>query len=118
MPHLAHLVLISFPAIWCWALAPQSRAEDVVHVAVGDNVRSRTKLTGEVLDYTGETLLMRLPGGNERAFPADRNRHHRARKEHEASNGQENDFFVCVSHDLPPDEMELQAAVDQSLLAQ
>lgn len=50
----------------------ESRGEDVVHVAVGDNARARTKLTGEVLDYTGETLLLRLPGGNERAFPAAR----------------------------------------------
>jgi tetratricopeptide (TPR) repeat protein len=54
-------------------LAPVAgRGEDVVHVAVGDAVRARTKLTGEVIDYTGETLLIRLPGGNERAFPAER----------------------------------------------
>jgi tetratricopeptide (TPR) repeat protein len=49
-----------------------ARAEDVVHVAIGENTRTRTRLTGEILDYTGKTLLVRLPGGIERAFPADR----------------------------------------------
>lgn len=55
------------------ALPPGSgRAEDVVHAAVGENSRARTRLTGEVLDYTGQTLLLRLPGGTQRAFPAER----------------------------------------------
>lgn len=45
---------------------------DVVHVAVGDNVRARTRLIGEVLDYTGQELTIRLSTGIERTFPADR----------------------------------------------
>jgi tetratricopeptide (TPR) repeat protein len=49
-----------------------ARAEDTVHVSVGEGTRSRVRLTGEVLDYTGQTLLLRLPGGGERVFPAGR----------------------------------------------
>src|SRR5690606_22161163 len=64
---------VAYLAALC-ALAPAvpAQAEDVVHVAVGESGRSRARLTGEVLDYTGQTLLMRLPGGIERAFPAER----------------------------------------------
>lgn len=50
----------------------RARAEDTIHVSVGESTRSKVRLTGEVLDYTGQTLLVRLPGGVERAFPSDR----------------------------------------------
>ncbi len=57
----------------CLALtASTCTAEDVVHVSIGEGTRSRVRLTGEVLDYSGQTLLMKLPGGVERAFPAER----------------------------------------------
>ncbi len=49
-----------------------ARAEDTIHVSIGEGTRSRVRLTGEVLDYTGQTLLLRLPSGGERAFPVDR----------------------------------------------
>lgn len=66
-----HLRLRTLSAFVCLS-AFGVRAEDVIHVSVGENTRSRTRLTGEVLDYTGKALLVRLPGGIERAFPADR----------------------------------------------
>lgn len=56
-----------------WAcIGSCAHAEDTIHVSIGENTRSKVRLTGEVLDYTGQTLLVRLPGGVERAFPADR----------------------------------------------
>jgi hypothetical protein len=72
VPHVSTIAGYGLVAALCYAATVDARGEDVVHVAVGDTVKARTKLTGEVLDYTGETLLMRLPGGNERAFPAER----------------------------------------------
>jgi tetratricopeptide (TPR) repeat protein len=57
---------------WSMLLVKPAVCEDVVHAAVGDNARARTRLTGEVLDYTGTTLTLRLPGGAERVFPAER----------------------------------------------
>lgn len=62
---------LTIAAIAC-LIAAAAHGEDVVHVSIGENTRSKARLTGEVLDYTGKTLLVRLPGGIERAFPADR----------------------------------------------
>jgi tetratricopeptide (TPR) repeat protein len=59
-------------AAWLVLWAGTAVCEDVVHAAVGENSRARTRLTGEVLDYTGTTLVMRVAGGAERAFPAER----------------------------------------------
>src|SRR5688500_3548942 len=65
-------IAIEALAVAACLFAVPARGEDVVHVSIGENTRSKARLTGEVLDYTGKTLLVRLPGGIERAFPADR----------------------------------------------
>ncbi len=52
-------------------LAPQARAEDVVLVT-GFDGRGSTKWSGEILDYSGRELRMRLATGREKVFPAAR----------------------------------------------
>ena len=47
-------------------------AADVVEVASGEDGRGRTKLTGEILDFTGERLTIRLEGGGDREVPAEK----------------------------------------------
>jgi tetratricopeptide (TPR) repeat protein len=48
------------------------RAQDVVHIAAGETGKGRTKITCTVLDYTGQSLTLELPGGVQRVFPAER----------------------------------------------
>lgn len=47
-------------------------AEDVVIVASGERGEGRVRRTGEILDYTGQTLLLRSESGVESSIPADR----------------------------------------------
>jgi tetratricopeptide (TPR) repeat protein len=54
------------------AAVPPAQAEDVVHVSLGDNPQSRTRMTGEILDYTGRELVLRIAGGKEHRFPGDK----------------------------------------------
>lgn len=46
-------------------------AEDVVVLAAGPNRNAQTRIAGEVLDYDGAKLVMRLASGEEREFPSD-----------------------------------------------
>ncbi len=52
-------------------LASLARAEDVVYVT-GSDGRGTTRWTGEVLDYSGRELRMRLATGREKVFPVAR----------------------------------------------
>ncbi len=45
---------------------------DTVILMLGERTQARTRLTGEVLDYTGKNLRIKLSTGTERVFPADR----------------------------------------------
>ena len=47
-------------------------AEDTVILSSRKNPRSQTKLVGEVLDFNGTQLIIRLSTGAEREFPAER----------------------------------------------
>ena len=51
--------------------ASLARAEDVVYVT-GSDGRGTTRWTGEVLDYSGRELRMRLATGREKVFPVAR----------------------------------------------
>jgi tetratricopeptide (TPR) repeat protein len=53
-------------------LAPAAATQDIVHIATGDDGRGRTKATGEIVDYVGDELRLKLPGGTVRAYRADR----------------------------------------------
>ncbi len=46
-------------------------AEDIVILSSGKDQRSQTRLVGEVLDYNGTHLIIRLATGAEREFPTD-----------------------------------------------
>lgn len=50
---------------WLLALGTDGRA-DVVHFRPGPTARGTSRLEGEVLDYTGSELRIRLPDGRER----------------------------------------------------
>lgn len=65
------MATLGLASILC-ALGRPALAEDIVHIATGEDGRGRTKLTGEVLDYTGRELKLKLPGGSEKLIPAER----------------------------------------------
>lgn len=50
----------------------QASAQDVVHVLVEPRSELRTRVTGEVIDYTGRELTLRRAGGEEQRFPTER----------------------------------------------
>ncbi len=62
--------LIHCLALFSLSLAVPAAAADVVVVSVGDG--GETRLSGEVLDYTGKQLVIKLPNGLQRTLPADR----------------------------------------------
>jgi len=53
------------------AVQPTSAA-DVVHFSSPERNSARTRITGEVVDFTGTELRIRVLGGNERKFSAER----------------------------------------------
>lgn len=53
-------------------VAAPTAAEDTVHISNPSSARGYAEWKGQVLDYTGGELRLRLPGGVERRFPADR----------------------------------------------
>ncbi len=55
-----------------WGLGPvELKAEDVVILSSDQNAKSQTRIAGELLDYDGEQLVIRLNTGAERTFPSD-----------------------------------------------
>jgi tetratricopeptide (TPR) repeat protein len=54
------------------AVPAPAAAEDTVYISTGAETGGYSKWTGEVLEYTGVELRMRLSGGLERSFPAER----------------------------------------------
>lgn len=63
------VVAMLVPAV---ILPDRAAAEDVVIVATGPEAQGRLRRTGEILDYTGQTLTLRTAAGAEAAIPADR----------------------------------------------
>lgn len=57
------LSLARLPAAW---------GQDIVYLSSASNPRSSTRLAGKVLEYTGSELVLELPGGRQRKFPAAR----------------------------------------------
>jgi len=51
------------------AMPQNGRAQDTVWIASEDG-QGRTKLTGRVLDYTGQQLRLELPGGRQQDYPS------------------------------------------------
>jgi tetratricopeptide (TPR) repeat protein len=47
-------------------------AQDTVYLSSAENDRSRIKVEGEVVDFTGTELTIRLAGGNVQKMPAER----------------------------------------------
>lgn len=62
-------ITLAFPAVSLAQLASDDSADKVVLV-MGERGTARTRLTGEVIDYTGKLLRLKLPTGTERTFPA------------------------------------------------
>jgi tetratricopeptide (TPR) repeat protein len=61
--------------LWCSAvnvLAVNVLAEDTITVATGKDGRGRSRITGQILDYTGEGLRVRLSSGREQTLASDR----------------------------------------------
>jgi hypothetical protein len=54
------------------AETPPAKQADQVVVAGADGRSPPTKWTGEILDYTGHELRLKLPNGHEKTFPAAR----------------------------------------------
>jgi len=54
------------------AETPTAKGADQVVVASADGRTPPTKWTGEILDYTGHELRLKLPNGHEKAFPSAR----------------------------------------------
>src|SRR5262245_19997489 len=46
-------------------------ADDEVYLKSPSNPRARTKVSGQILDYTGKELVLRTDMGAERRFPGD-----------------------------------------------
>jgi tetratricopeptide (TPR) repeat protein len=59
-------------ALLSLTLAGFAIAEDTVIIAAGQNAGAQTRRTGEIVDFTGETLTLRTATGAEAAIPADR----------------------------------------------
>ncbi|HEX4143816.1 MAG TPA: tetratricopeptide repeat protein [Pirellulales bacterium] len=68
----AALLLGSATSRTAAADAPQAKAADQVVVATADGRGSPTKWTGEILDYTGIELRLKLANGHEKTFPTAR----------------------------------------------
>lgn len=66
---MALLAAHGLPAAEAQEEPPAAAAKDVVHFSAG---KGRGKMTGQVLDYDGHELRLRMPGGKERSIPADR----------------------------------------------
>lgn len=66
---LTELLLV---ASSCLVMATPSRAEDVLVLSSGKDGRARTRVTGEIVDYTGETVRLRRAGEREDTYPASR----------------------------------------------
>ncbi|MEX0714489.1 MAG: hypothetical protein WD278_19285, partial [Pirellulales bacterium] len=54
------------------AKLPAACGQDIVYLSSTSNPRSCTRLAGKVLEYTGSELVLELPGGRQRKFPAAR----------------------------------------------
>ena len=56
------------------AAMPTGRADgqDTVYVWTDSDYQGYAKATGRVVDYTGEGLVLEVPGGSRRSFPAER----------------------------------------------
>jgi len=52
-------------------LGVSAAAQDTVHIANSSSAQGYAEWSGRVLDYTGRELLLQLPNGPERRFPAD-----------------------------------------------
>ncbi|MCS7306088.1 MAG: tetratricopeptide repeat protein [Thermoguttaceae bacterium] len=63
-------------AIWCLAAAlsyaQQMSPQDVVEWNPGGAGSARARLSGQVLEYTGQLLFLRLPDGREQKIPAQK----------------------------------------------
>jgi hypothetical protein len=72
----AALSLPMLSAVLCVAVAaadaPAKKGTDQVVVATADGRGPTTKWTGEILEYTGKDLQLRLPDEHEKAFPTAR----------------------------------------------
>jgi tetratricopeptide (TPR) repeat protein len=55
-----------------WNAAASASAEDVIIVATGKEGRGRSRIAGQILDYTGQGLRLMLPSGREQTFASDR----------------------------------------------
>ncbi len=93
----AHRSLILFVAIL--TVAGQAVAEDLVIVSTGgDGV---TKVGGRIVDYTGDGLVLELPGGRQQTFAADKvlsvNTHYDVTKMEADRAFAENDFARALT---------------------
>ncbi|MBW3597545.1 MAG: hypothetical protein KY475_09755, partial [Planctomycetes bacterium] len=59
-------------SLLAFTLTASAIAEDAVIVATGQDGQTRVRRTGEILDFTGQTLTLRTTTGAEAAIPADR----------------------------------------------
>ncbi|HEY1785414.1 MAG TPA: hypothetical protein VGG30_07680, partial [Pirellulales bacterium] len=69
---LSAVLLSTLPSAAVAADAPQAKPADQVVVAAADGRSPPTKWAGEILDYTGNELRLKLPNGHEKTFPAAR----------------------------------------------
>ncbi|MBX3414854.1 MAG: hypothetical protein KF708_19375 [Pirellulales bacterium] len=53
-------------------MASAARGEDIIHVAAEPGSDQVTRLTGEVVDFTGRELTLARPGGQEQRYPTTR----------------------------------------------
>lgn len=58
--------------VFAVGLAAPASAQDTVDVASPGAARGRTRLAGQVIDYTGRQLVIELPGGRRQEVPGDR----------------------------------------------
>lgn len=65
--------VVTLPFIAALLVSATSAAErDVVYLSAQPGSTAQTSVAGEVLDYTGEELTIRLPSGQEQRYPTSR----------------------------------------------
>ncbi len=71
-PSLPRAAWLNVLAMACcvWGAYSETFGEDVVYI--GEDVDRCTRIQGEVLDYNGREVVMKIPTGAERRFPAGR----------------------------------------------
>jgi len=64
--------LAALAALPLLVFTPQAWSQDTVYLLPADDGSGRLKVSGEIVDYTGKELRLRVPTGKERTIPTQR----------------------------------------------